>query len=193
MKKEVFAITIVTVLISALIYADEVLTIKSGCLRATVKAITYELQHYKEKHKAASQANEVAIQEKMKSRIEQCNTELTRFTSMSAATYILQNTSIPETKQIGMPTDIPFGPVMPPIKKEVTITFKEKCKEGTLLDIDGITRSGPFYHVVGIVQDNYDNLKVGKRYRLILYLVYKKEYFGFIPNYYVYISQYKEL
>jgi hypothetical protein len=55
-----------------------------------------------------------------------------------------------------------------------------------------MTKSGPFYHIAGIKGDDYSVLKVGKRYRVEIYLLYKREYFGFIPNYYVYIAEFKE-
>lgn len=187
----IFLSSVITILLLRVLYADDAIIIKSGCLRATVTAISLELKNYQEKCKAAEQAGDVETKEKMKKRIAQCNSDLKRFSSMSADNYILQDISTNTEKQKLFELDKTFGPMMPPVKKEVTVTFKEKCREGTLLEIDGITRSGPFYHVAGIVDNSYDNLKAGKRYKLVIYLVYKKEYFGFIPNYYVYISHYE--
>ena len=41
--------------------------------------------------------------------------------------------------------------------------------------------------LAGIAGGDYGVLKSGRRYRLELCLVYRREYFGFIGNYYVYI------
>ncbi|ACD67025.1 hypothetical protein SYO3AOP1_1423 [Sulfurihydrogenibium sp. YO3AOP1] len=55
-----------------------------------------------------------------------------------------------------------------------------------------MTRSGPFYHVAGIRKDILEKMKVGKTYKASLCLVYKREYFGFIPDYYVYLADVEE-
>ncbi|MCX8123504.1 MAG: hypothetical protein N3F66_04995 [Spirochaetes bacterium] len=185
--------SVIAILLLGVLYANDAIIIKSGCLRATINAITFELKNYQAKCKVAKQAGDIKTTEKMKKRIAQCNDDLKRFTSMSADNYLLPDISTNTEKQKLFELDKTFGPLMPPVKKEVTITFKEKCREGALLEIDGITRSGPFYHVAGIVNNSYDNLEVGRHYKLIIYLVYKKEYFGFIPNYYVYISHYEAI
>lgn len=90
-------------------------------------------------------------------------------------------------------TSTTFGPVIPAIKKEITVTVGGTYQPGSILDLDGMTKSGPFYHVAGIRGDDHGVLKAGKHYRLEIYLVFKREYFGFIPDYYVYIAGFKEI
>ncbi len=55
-----------------------------------------------------------------------------------------------------------------------------------------MTRSGPFYHLAGSRQDLLEELKPGQTYEVILLLIFKREYFGLIPDYYVYLAGLKE-
>ncbi|MGC8758282.1 MAG: hypothetical protein ACP5QX_07585, partial [Caldisericaceae bacterium] len=63
---------------------------------------------------------------------------------------------------------------------------------GEILNIKGMTKSGPFYHIAGIREGIFDSLKPGNIYETIICLVYKREYFGFIPDYYVYVADVKK-
>jgi hypothetical protein len=54
-----------------------------------------------------------------------------------------------------------------------------------------MTRSGPFYHVAGIRGGDFSVFSPSTHYRLKLYLVYKREYFLAIPDYYVYIGEWE--
>lgn len=77
-----------------------------------------------------------------------------------------------------------YGPVTPPQKRTVTLTVKEACKEGSLLEIQGMTKSGPFYHLAG---GDFGRLKPGQKYEATVYLVFNRESLGFIPDYYVHL------
>jgi hypothetical protein len=193
MNRNIFILAGLSLLVSIVLYADDVLMIKSGCMQATVKAINWELENYHNKHRVAEEKGDMVTAQRMAKRISQCLEELKCIKAITPDKYILLDTDSQNGNQMLFEKDKIFGMLMPPQVKHVTITLKEKCKEKKLLYIDNITRSGPFYHVAGIIDNNYENLKVGKRYRLTIYLVYKKEYFGFIPNYYVYIHHYEEI
>jgi len=54
-------------------------------------------------------------------------------------------------------------------------------------DGEGASKSGPFYHLSGITGGDYGILKPGKKHRLQLCLVYRREYFGLIGDFYVYV------
>jgi hypothetical protein len=60
---------------------------------------------------------------------------------------------------------------------------------GSLLEVEGASRSGPFYHLAGVLGGDASVLKPGKRQRLTVCLVYRREYFGSIGDYYVYVSR----
>jgi hypothetical protein len=80
-----------------------------------------------------------------------------------------------------------FGPVLPPVIREVTVNLVGPVAEGDLLEVEGGSRSGPFYHLAGIAGGDYGLLKADKKLRLELCLVYRREYFGFIGDFYVYV------
>lgn len=72
---------------------------------------------------------------------------------------------------------------MPCEAREVEIIPDKEYSHGDILNVKGMTRSGPFYHIAGIMDDNFRILKHGKKYRAKICLVYKREYFGHIPDY----------
>ena len=80
-----------------------------------------------------------------------------------------------------------WGAVLPPVIREVTVTLDRPAAEGVLLEVEGGSRSGPFYHMAGIAGGDYRLLKPGKELRLELCLVYRREYFGLIGDFYVYV------
>jgi len=85
-----------------------------------------------------------------------------------------------------------FGPVLPPLIRQVTLEAdgpcaRVPCGDGALLSVRGTSRSGPFYHLAGIVGGGYGILKRGRKQRLEICLVYRREYFGLIGDYYVYV------
>jgi len=79
------------------------------------------------------------------------------------------------------------GPVLPPVIREVAVKLDGPVAEGDLLAVEGGSRSGPFYHLAGIAGGDYGLLKAGRKLRLELCLVYRREYFGFIGDFYVYV------
>ena len=82
----------------------------------------------------------------------------------------------------------PFGLLLPPVTRRVESAVDRPLGEGSLLTAAGGTRSGPFYHLAGIVGGDYAILREGRRYVIDLCLVYRREYIGFMQDHYVYIS-----
>ncbi|MEF3255565.1 MAG: hypothetical protein K6348_08410, partial [Deferribacterales bacterium] len=151
--------------------ALEEYALKLNLLSSTLKAIEMEIQKY-----------EKSTHPDKKEKIAYLKKELNKFKNMKPEEYVLEGKE--QEKDLLNPS---FGPLMPPIKKEVEVIVKDRLSTGSMLEVVGMTRSGPFYHVAGMVGE-LENLPKG-RYKLEIYLVYKREYFGFIPNYYVYISK----
>ena len=81
-----------------------------------------------------------------------------------------------------------FGPVLPPVTREVVVNVDRPLGDGILLSVEAASKSGPFYHLAGIAGGNYARLKVGTRYRLTLFLVYRREYFGLIGDFYAHVG-----
>lgn len=178
--------------VSSVLSQDSDAEIRQGCLKATVKAIELELKGYEERLKIAEggvgpQGNA----EKFRKRIAELQAELERIKGMKPENYALSKEN--DEEEVDFEKLKKFGPLMPPLKKEISITVGSPYVAGSLLDLHGMTKSGPFYHIAGIKGDDYGVLKPGKRYQLEIYLVYKREYFGFIQNHYIYVSAFKEV
>lgn len=84
---------------------------------------------------------------------------------------------------------IAYGPILPAVIVEASVTIAESCGLVSDLPARGATRSGPFFHLAGIAGDDPGVLEPGRRYQLTLCVVYRREHFGFIGNYYVYVSE----
>jgi hypothetical protein len=165
---------------------DEMI-LKRSLLASTARAIEMEIRGCEEKQKTAdSGVGPAGNSEKFKNRAAALKGQLEAFRKMEPFNYPLPSVQ-PKTPNDF--ADLPAsGPVTPPQKKTVTVVVKEPYKEGSLLDVEGMTKSGPFYHVVG---GDFGRLKVGQKYELTVYLVFKRDAFGFIPEYYVHIADTK--
>ena len=155
---------------------DEPEALKRELIDATVKAIKLEIERYKDSDRSDKQE-----------RIDYLTKELARFEGMKPEDYVLK---APQTQTGGenpLENFGKFGPLMPPEEREAEIVVTDGLDYGSILTVTGMTRSGPFYHVAGVASGDFKSLTPGK-YKVKLYLVYKREYFGGIPDYYVFIG-----
>jgi len=150
------------------------LSLKKDLIAATVWAIETELKRYEESERQ-DRYEKIAFLSK----------ELERFRKMSPGEYPL---SALEKSTGEFPGD--SGAVLPPEILEVEVASPPEGR-GVLLEVVGMTRSGPFYHVAGIRGGDFSVFSPSTHYRLKLYLVYKREYFLAIPDYYVYIGEWE--
>ena len=61
------------------------------------------------------------------------------------------------------------------------------CQINTLLEFDGQTKSGPFYHITGIKDSDFSSIIPDSLYHIFMYLVYPR-YYPF-QDVYVYIHK----
>ena len=73
-----------------------------------------------------------------------------------------------------------------PERREVVGWINEGCKPGVLLEVENMSRSGPFYHITGIVGEDFSIMEPRVRYYMSIYLVYPR-YYPF-PSFYVYVE-----
>ncbi len=116
--------------------------LKNACIGATLRAIGLETNSYLRRLEAArngsgNPANIPAFER----RIEELKFDFARFAAMSADEYTL------------------------PGRNQVTVSPTRPCGPGDILEVDGMTRSGPFYHIVGIQGDDFSALKPGRALR----------------------------
>lgn len=152
----------------------EELALCRDLIQATILALEREIQLYTESERADKE-EKVALLEK----------ELERFKKMKPMDYPLSDGE--EVVYLGQ-----FGVLTPPEVREVEVTSPPRAI-GDILEVVGMTRSGPFYHVAGIRGGDFSVFAPSRRYRMTLYLVFRREYFGFIPSYYVYIASWEEV
>jgi|GEM_PF-1729884 len=150
---------------------EQNLELKSELIKATLGAISMEIDRY-EKREDEQKEKKIDYLEKM----------LDIFENMKPEEYLLEG----QERVINL-FDEKFGVLMPPEFREVEIVVPPSGI-GSILEVVGMTRSGPFYHVAGVKGNNLDVFKTQTRYKLEIYLVYKREYAWNIPDYYVYIA-----
>lgn len=155
---------------------DDYVMLKKGLIDATVRAIRLEINRYE----ASNHSNK---QEK----IDYLKEELARFEGMKPQDYVLEAPEGQKGDENPLDDFGKFGPLMPPEEREGEIIVTDELEYGSILTVTGMTRSGPFYHVAGVMNDDFKVLTPGK-HKVKLYLVYKREYFGGIPDYYVFIG-----
>ena len=63
-----------------------------------------------------------------------------------------------------------------PEKIEETVWVEEKAGDNQILYVNGMSRSGPWYHLSGIVGGDYGRLKPGVKYTATYYKVYPRAY-----------------
>ncbi len=147
----------------------------SGLLAAAVNAVDLEISSTRSKMEAAEGDARAAFQQKIKG----LEAERDRLHAMKPGDY-------PEPA--AMPAGgVPVGVILPPARAEAVITVSAPLSDGSLLDVQGASRSGPFYHLAGIRGGDYGILKPGRTYTVTLALVYRREYFGFIGDYYAFV------
>ncbi len=142
---------------------DSALVLKKDLLKATLSAIEMEIERFEQKLRAAKEGpGDPANMTVFEKRIERLHAEHEKYGKMDPANYVVPN------------------------GETVTVKVTGPVKQGSLLELMGMTRSGPFYHVAGGRGGEYRLLKPDKTYRMKIYPVYPRDYP--FPSYYVYIE-----
>jgi hypothetical protein len=152
---------------------------------ATVRAIELEIGATRPKLKAAEEGTGPKENvERFRQKIRDLEAERAKLADVDPDAY-----PAPVPKPSGpdsvLEQSAAYGPVLPPGIREVTVRLDGPLAEGALLPVEGTSKSGPFYHLAGIAGGDYRLLKPGKKLDLQLCLVYRREYFGLIGDYYV--------
>ena len=146
----------------AALAADE-LELKKACVKAVIQSIGMEIERFEVKLKAAQNGpGDPANVPLFKNRIAELNAEREKYQRLDPAIYAL------------------------PEQKTVIVNGGNPVKKGSLLELVDMSRSGPFYHIAGIKNDDFSVLKPGRKYTLTVYHIYPREYF--FPSSYVYVS-----
>lgn len=167
--------------------ADSDPQLTTSLLRSTVKAIELEIDATRARLRVAREGTGPKENvERFARRLDELEVERARFAGMKSEEY---PEPVKERSDSVSVLDQPagFGPILPPVLRGVVVNVDAPLEDGALLSVEGTSKSGPFYHLAGIRGGDYGILKKGKRYRLDLCLVYRREYFGLIGDYYVHV------
>jgi len=163
--------------------------LRESLRQSTVRAIELEIDAYRQKLQAAmAGTGPEENKAKFRQTIAALEAERERFSRMPAAEYPDPVASTPDTASV-FDEATAWGPMLPAQLQEAVVTPEERPYViGSLLSVEGTSRSGPFFHLAGIRGGDASVLKPGKRSRVTMYLVFRREYFGLIGDYYVYVS-----
>ncbi len=75
-----------------------------------------------------------------------------------------------------------------PEKVVETVWVQEKADDNTILYVNGMSRSGPWYHLSGIAGGDYARMKPGVKYTATYYKVYPRTYWH-MPSSYVCVAE----
>lgn len=128
--------------------------VKKQCLSAVVRAIELEMERYEGWISLRNQEGDTHDIDELKASFEKLDSELELYRTKNLVDYNL------------------------PEKINMTAWIEDDAKEGMILHFDELTRSGPWYHVSGIVNDDYGQLEPEVRYNLVFYKVYPRHYYN---------------
>lgn len=137
--------------------------LKSDCLAATVKAIEQEIQRHQQWLEVRKEQGDQQGAAAMEEALARLQADLDKYRAMDAKDYEL------------------------PAPIKTVVWFGEQLREDPILSIEGMTKSGPWYHVVGIVGGDYGLLKPVAKYNVTFYPVYPRSYWH-MTSAYVYIA-----
>jgi hypothetical protein len=162
--------------------------LRESLRQSTIRAIELEIDELTAKLQAVggtdgSAETKAALQRK----IESLAADRERFASMPAGEYPDPVAAVRDAASV-LDGATAYGPMMPAVPREAVVVVTTPYGDGSLLEVEGTSKSGPFFHLAGVRGGDPATLVKGKRYRVTLYLVYRREYFGFIGDYYVYVT-----
>jgi len=162
--------------------------LRESLRQSTITAIQLEIDAYTAKLQAAEAGTGSAENAaKFRARIESLEVELDRFENMTASEYPDPVAPASDAASV-LDEATAWGPMVPAELRQAVVDVTGPYDVGSLLEVEGTSRSGPFFHLAGVVGGDAATLKPGVRYRIVMYLVYRREYFGFIGDYYVYVA-----
>ncbi len=142
-----------------IIYDKGVSMLKENCIYAAMKGISTDIVRVESWLKSSGNLTDNKISE-LKAKLSELKEALAKYKTISVSQYKL------------------------PEKREIIGWISEKGD--ALLYSEGMSRSGPFYHIAGIYSGTLNTLEPKVKYRMTIYLVYPRIYP--FPDYYVYVA-----
>lgn len=162
---------------------DQQLAHKKLCLAATVTAIKLEIANFERWKQNREQSNSQNNLAELQKSLDILNADLKKYQDMNADDYILPGNEII--------TDDFFTDRFTPQKISSTAWVENKADKNSILYVNGMSKSGPWYHLAGIAGNDFSVLQPNKHYQLVFYTVYEHYYFN-MPSAYVCVVEIKK-
>lgn len=163
-------------------------SLRRALKESTIRAAELEIRGYEDREKTAREGvGPSGNAERFHQRAEELKARLAALRGAHLNDYP-SPASGPQPEAVFLEQDEGHGPLLPARKVTLRVDVKGPCTPGSLLDAEGTSRSGPFYHVAG---GALDRLKPGRTHEVTAYLVFRREYFGRMADYYVHVAEVK--
>ena len=138
--------------------------LQSACLSATITAINLEINRYQNWIDSRKQQGNSRDLLELQASLNFLKADLEKYRNMDCRDYVL------------------------PEKVRTKAWVQGKAGDNTVLGVEGMTKMGPFYHLAGIVGDNYPSLVPNVSYEMTFYKVYPRSYW-YMESEYIYIAE----
>jgi two-component SAPR family response regulator len=152
--------------------------VKNACLSATITAIQLEtarVQQWVDLRKKQGSTNELATMQEM---LRKLHVDMKKYQVMNVNDYLLPN----KTDTID-DVDALFSNTFVPLRIETIAWVEDKPAENSILYVENMTKSGPWYHIAGIMEGDYTRLQPNIKYHVVFYTIYKRSYWNMSDSY----------
>ncbi|NCD10224.1 MAG: hypothetical protein EOL98_12540 [Negativicutes bacterium] len=142
-----------------LVAANETMKLKEACLAATITAIELEIKRHDLVYEMQPKPTGAPPLANFLQDLSVLKADLSKYKSMKAEEYLL------------------------PQKVTVTGWVSEKAADDSILYVDGMSKSGPWYHLAGVLDGYYGIMEPEKKYEVTFYPVYPRSYWHMQSDY----------
>lgn len=138
--------------------------LRKQCLSATITAINLEIDRYQRWIDFRKQQGEQKDLAELQASLAALEVDLEKYLAMDAEAYVL------------------------PEKVDTVAWTGDTPGNDSVLYVEGMSKSGPWYHLVGVAGGEFATLQSNTRYHMSLYPVYPRSYWG-MSSAYVFIAE----
>jgi hypothetical protein len=156
------------------------LEVKQLCLKATVNAIKTEMERYEAWIKQRKEKDNAGDLPSLQARMQELENDLSRYQAMKPQEYVLPGES--DSSQVVLPGEFIAR------RFETVAWVDGNAAMNSVLQMNGMTKSGPWYHMAAIAGDDFTQLRPGVRYKMVIYTVYPRYYWSMTSAYICIVS-----
>lgn len=142
-----------------LVAANETIKLKEACLAATITAIELEIKRHDLVYEMQPKPTGAPPLANFLQDLDVLKADLSKYKAMKAEDYVL------------------------PQKVTATGWVSEKAADNTILYVENMSKSGPWYHLAGVLEGYYGIMEPEKKYEVTFYPVYPRSYWHMQSDY----------